>query len=225
MHLPGTPMNSHPLRPPSMPGGRRFVVPPAALVDLGRSLRELHVAMLQLRAEESSAESPLRLAREYVQRALEAISDSGLLPQPDATQEPWRRPRYGFGPVMGAHNPVFPEPQCRHADGVTHGTVSFPLPFEGPPGFVHGGFIALFFDQVLGQHNMAFDVSGMTARLDVEYHRPTPLGRTLSFEVEGGRTDSRTTVTRGCLRDRDQVLARAEGVFVVPRGGMPTGVR
>lgn len=218
-------MSSHPHRFPSTPGGRRFAAPPAALLELGRSLRELHAAMLQLNAEESSAEPPLCLAHEHVQRALEAISDSGLLPQPDATQEPGRRPRYGFGPVIGAHNPVFPEPQCRHADGVTRGTVRFPLPFEGPPGFVHGGFVALFFDQVLGQHNMAFDVSGMTARLDVEYRRPTPLGRRLSFEVDGGRTDSRTTVTRGCLRDRDQVLARAEGVFVVPRGGMPTGIR
>ena len=200
----------------------RFAEPPAVLLELGRSLRELQTAMLQMPAEDAPAEASLRAAHHHVGRAIEALSSSGLLPRSDATREPERRPRYGFGPVVGAHNPVFPEPRCEHVDGTTRGTVTFPLPFEGPPGCVHGGFVALFFDQVLGQHNMAVDASGMTGRLGIEYRRPTPLGRRLSFEVEGGRVDPRKTVTRGRLLDGDEVLALAEGVFVVPRGGMPT---
>ena len=200
----------------------RFAEPPAVLLELGRSLRELQSAMLQMPAEGAPAEASLRDAHDHVRRAIEAISSSGLLPRPDATREPERRPRYGFGPVVGAQNPVFPEPRCEHVEGVTRGTVTFPLPFEGPPGCVHGGFVALFFDQVLGQHNMAVDASGMTGRLRIDYRRPTPLGRTLSFEVEGGRVDPRKTVTRGRLFEGDDVVALAEGVFVVPRGGMPT---
>jgi len=200
----------------------RFTEPPAVLLELGRSLRTLQVAMLQMPAEDAAGETALRSAHDHVRRAIDALSNSGLLPQPDATREPGRRPRYGFGPVVGPQNPVFPEPHCEHVEGVTRGTISFPLSFEGPPGCVHGGFVALFFDQVLGQHNMAVDASGMTARLEIDYRRPTPLGRTLSFEAEGGRVDARKTITRGRLRDGDEVLALAEGTFLVPRGGMPT---
>lgn len=200
----------------------RFAEPPAVLLELGRSLRELQSAMLQMPAEDAPAEASLRDAHDHVRRAIEAISSSGLLPRPDATREPERRPRYGFGPVVGPQNPVFPEPRCEHLEGVTRGTVTFPLPFEGPPGCVHGGFVALFFDQVLGQHNMAVDASGMTARLRVDYRRPTPLGRELAFEVSGGRVARRKTITRARLLEGDEVLAVAKGVFVTPRGGMPT---
>ena len=80
----------------------RFAEPPAVLLELGRSLRELHSAMLQMSAEDATAEASLRDAHDHVRRAIEAISSSGLLPRPDATREPERRPRYGFGPVVGA---------------------------------------------------------------------------------------------------------------------------
>jgi hypothetical protein len=53
---------------------------------------------------------------------------------------------------MPEHHPLRPELAIAHESGVTRGTVNFGVTFEGPPGCVHGGFVAHFFDQILGQH-------------------------------------------------------------------------
>src|SRR5262245_13286877 len=45
---------------------------------------------------------------------------------------------------IGAYNPCFPEYSILvEADRAT-GTVTFPIAYEGPPGIVHGGFLAVF---------------------------------------------------------------------------------
>lgn len=195
--------------------------PPEVLLELGSALRELQSMMLQMPAEEGPPAAALREASGHVKSAISVLRESGLLPSTVSPGDPSQRPRYGMGPMASPHNPVFPKPQVEHVNGVTHGQIHFDIPFEGPPGCVHGGFVAAFFDQVLGQHNMANDANGMTARLVVDYRRPTPLDRPLSFEVEGGRTDPRKTTTRGRLFDEHGTLAEAEGLFIVPRGGMP----
>ena len=56
----------------------------------------------------------------------------------------------------------------RHENGVTSGRVKFGLAFEGPPGNVHGGFVAHFFDQVLGHHNVAAKIPAMTGTLSAQ---------------------------------------------------------
>ncbi len=194
---------------------------PEALLELGQALRELQALMLQMPAEEGAPEDALREATGLVRSAAATLRASGLMPTTSSKQVAQERPRYGMGPMASPHNPVFPQPRVEHVNGATHGRIHFDIPFEGPPGCVHGGFVAAFFDQVLGQHNMANDASGMTARLVVEYRRPTPIDRPLSFEVEGGRTNPRKTTTRGRLFDEQGTLAEAEGLFIVPRGGMP----
>ena len=180
---------------------------PEVLLALGSALSELQVDMLRMPAEEGPAEDALREATAHVMAAVAALRASGLLPESSSSEEPPPRPRYGMGPMSSAHNPVFPKPQIDGANDVTRGRITFGIPFEGPPGCVHGGFVAAFFDQVLGQHNMLNDASGMTARLVVNYRRPTPLDCGLSFEVEGGRTDARKTTTRGRLFDQHGTLA------------------
>src|SRR5688572_13221238 len=51
---------------------------------------------------------------------------------------------------IGAFNPAFPEYEMGSVDAErAAGTVTFPLAYEGPPGIVHGGFLALFFDCVV----------------------------------------------------------------------------
>ncbi|HEY3830960.1 MAG TPA: PaaI family thioesterase [Acidimicrobiia bacterium] len=89
--------------------------------------------------------------------------------------------------------------------------------YEGPPRFVHGGIVALFFDEILGIANIASGCPGMTGSLTVKYRRPTPLFQTLRWEgwveeVHGRRVRSRATVHHG-----DVLCAEADGVFVQPR--------
>ena len=130
-----------------------------------------------------------------------------------------QRPYYGEGRALGAHNPLAPRIEVAHADGVTRGTVEFGPLHEGPPGFAHGGFVAYTFDALLGHHNVAAGLPGMTGSLRVRYHRPTPLGIELALEARTGRISERKIVARGELRVEGELLAESEGLFIVPRAG------
>ena len=46
--------------------------------------------------------------------------------------------------------------------------------YEGPPGVVHGGFLAVFFDCVLQQLNCDMGQAGKTRSLALRYRRPGP---------------------------------------------------
>jgi hypothetical protein len=76
---------------------------------------------------------------------------------------------------IGDFNPCFPTYTFHSADNRGEGAVEFPVLYEGPPGLVHGGFLALFFDCVLQQLNCDLGLSGKTSDLSVRYRRPTPL--------------------------------------------------
>ena len=106
------------------------------------------------------------------------------------------------------YNPAFPEydivVEANHATG----TVTFPLVFEGPPGVVHGGVLATFFDCVIQHHNCDVGVAGKTVSLLVEYRRPTPLGVPLTFEIDRD-TDERRITSRARLFVGDETLCTA----------------
>jgi hypothetical protein len=126
------------------------------------------------------------------------------------------RPYYVGGAIVGPHAPVFPRLALAFEDGRSTGTVNFPLRFEGPPNSLHGGVVALFFDQALGQHNLMVGIPAMTGSLTIRYRKPTPLFRDLEFEVDSDRQSERKVVTRGRLFSGDEVFAEAEGLFILP---------
>lgn len=85
---------------------------------------------------------------------------------------------------IGSYNPCFPEYTIEVQGNQAAGTVAFPLAYEGPPGIVHGGFLAVFFDCVIQDQNCELGQTGKTASLSLSYHRPTPLLKTLEFEID-----------------------------------------
>jgi acyl-coenzyme A thioesterase PaaI-like protein len=95
---------------------------------------------------------------------------------------------------------------------VAHGTLG--LAFEGPPGYVHGGWVALLFDEALGVANVAGGHPGMTGRLSVRYRRPTPLQTELRLEAWTVGRQGRRITTVGTLHAGDTLCAEAEGLFV-----------
>jgi hypothetical protein len=101
---------------------------------------------------------------------------------------------------IGAYNPCFPEYTIAVDGDRAAGTVSFPLAYEGPPGLVHGGFVAVFFDCVIQDHNCEVGQTGKTVSLSVAYKRPTPLLTSLEFGVKRSvaerriRSDARLTL-------------------------------
>lgn len=117
-------------------------------------------------------------------------------------------------PLVGEVSPLAPPIAYEHRDDrlVGHGT--FHAAYEGPPGYVHGGWIALAFDEMLGMTNIASGHPGMTGRLSVRYRRPTPLHEEVRFESWTESVDGRRIVTRGTLSAGETVTAEAEGLFV-----------
>ncbi len=120
--------------------------------------------------------------------------------------------------VMGLRNPIAPPLQIR-SDRMGRAWSDFNLgaPYEGPPGLVHGGVIALMLDQVLGHAVSTSGRPGMTGTLTITYRHGTPLGD-LRCEAWVDRREGIKTWGKGQLLTADgKVTAEADGVFILPR--------
>ena len=79
-------------------------------------------------------------------------------------------------PIIGLANPLAPPLSiARSGDRTARATATFGSAYEGPPGHVHGGWVAAAFDEVLGYVQSLGGNPGMTGRLITHYRRPTPL--------------------------------------------------
>lgn len=118
-------------------------------------------------------------------------------------------------PMIGLANPLAPPITIGRSGPLSAiATVSFGAAYEGPPGCVHGGFVAAAFDEVLGYVQSLGGNPGMTARLTVHYRSPTPLHTPLVFEGELVRTEGRKIFCTGKVRAKGVLTAEAEGLFV-----------
>lgn len=117
-------------------------------------------------------------------------------------------------PVLGQANPIAPPVELSIEDRVVYGTVTFGSAYEGPPGCVHGGWIAAAFDEVLGATQSLSGSGGMTAFLKVDYRNPTPLHQPLRFEGELERTEGRKIFTLGRLFHGELLTAEATAMFI-----------
>ena len=132
--------------------------------------------------------------------------------QPDPTGPP--QDFFPTSPVIGFANPIAPPVVVEAADGELRGTAFFDYPYEGPPTCVHGGVIAMVFDELLGAANIAAGCPAMTGTLTIRYRRPTPLRRTLRLEARCVGRSGRKVTTWGGIFDGELLLAEAEGIFI-----------
>ena len=119
-----------------------------------------------------------------------------------------RRPYIDHARDIGAYNPCFPEYEIAVDGARASGTVTFPIVFEGPPGVVHGGVLATFFDSVVQHHNCDVGVAGKTTSLLLAFNRPSPLAVPLAFEIARA-TDARRITSQARLFRGDGTLCTA----------------
>lgn len=125
----------------------------------------------------------------------------------------------------GAYNPCFPEYTFDHLDDETaSGRVTFPVVYEGPPGLVNGGFLAVFFDCITQHQSCAAERTGKTRSLTVTFRRPTPILTELRFDIAREEIDGRVTSTARLLRG-DEVLCIGEFKTVANSPDKLTGFR
>lgn len=152
------------------------------------------------------------------ERKLQSTAPTDLAPRIGELPDDHRRLYLDHAFDVGAYNPSFPEYHFDQLAGNTaSGTVNFPLVYEGPPGLVHGGFLGVFFDCVIQQHNCATKLSGKTRSLNIRYRRPTPLLTDLRFDITRTETERGLTSTARLLRDDEVlVIGEAETVALPP---------
>src|SRR5207245_4988674 len=86
-------------------------------------------------------------------------------------------------PVSGRSNPLAPPLHLEVSEGVTRGWAVWTAAYEGPPGCLHGGFVAAAFDDVMGLAQMASGRAGFTGTLTVRMLKPTPLHQRIDYEA------------------------------------------
>jgi acyl-coenzyme A thioesterase PaaI-like protein len=170
---------------------------------------EVLAAAGALVAEAASLLDAHRWPGPYAQGSLRG--DKGPLDQPGVAPAEF----FPYSPVIGPRNPVAPpavfEPQ---PDGAVTGWFHGAPQYNGPPGFVHGGVIAMVFDELLGVVGVVQGAGAMTGTLTIRYRRPTPIEQRVDLHAWLDRVEGRKVFIRGDMRVDGEVTAEAEGVFI-----------
>jgi acyl-coenzyme A thioesterase PaaI-like protein len=190
-----------------------FVTPERA--RLAQAVR--HLIDAALTAEDASADE-LQAAADNTERIAADLHRRDLGDRPSGVRQRTEASHDDYlprSPLVGEISPLAPPIEYEYRDGRLMGHGVFHAAYEGPPGYVHGGWIALAFDEMLGMANIASGHPGMTGRLSIRYRRPTALHRPVVFEAWTEEVDGRRIVTRGTLAIDGVVTADAEGLFVI----------
>jgi acyl-coenzyme A thioesterase PaaI-like protein len=123
-----------------------------------------------------------------------------------------------LGPFTGRLHALAPLGRLTLGTKRAEALVTYDSAHEGAPGFVHGGFIAAYFDEMLGV--VQRDTLRMTVSLEMRYRAPTPLHREVRYTSWLERVDGRKAFVAGALHEGDRLCAEASAVFVAPRADL-----
>lgn len=186
----------------------------AAYADLASSVRGLVDATVRTLSSNEQAADVAAQVRALTAALLEDAQDGPLGLQVCSDG----RLRDHGNPAIGMRNPIAPPLVITHGAERDSASCRFELgaAYEGPPGHVHGGIIAMVLDQILGSVAALSGKPGLTAYLNLTYRKRTPLGP-LSCEGWVAEGSEWKTLVKGHLLDEDgEVTVEAEGLFVVP---------
>jgi acyl-coenzyme A thioesterase PaaI-like protein len=195
---------------------------PAASTPAWVQKRRLASAMrlvIERLVPSDAPEAELRLAADALERYAEALRAHPRLRRVMGAPESANAGDVGAffdqSPLIGLANPLAPPITIMQSGPDTAlGKVTFGSAYEGPPGCVHGGFIAAAFDEVLGFVQSLGGSPGMTGTLTVKYLKPTPLHIELAFEGQLISTEGRKIFTEGQVLAGEEVTAEAQGLFI-----------
>ena len=121
---------------------------------------------------------------------------------------------YWGNAAMGLGNAVAPPMSvARVGAGHYRGQATCGAAYEGAPGLLHGGIAALLLDQVMSEAACDDHRRAVTASLQLDFKRPTPLGE-LAVEARTVREEGRKVTIAASLRHGDGVSIEAEGLFI-----------
>lgn len=176
--------------------------------DLAIVLRDLMGTAVGLEAASPELATAITELRALNER-LAAAGPADLRPRVGPSPSDDQRVYLDHSRDIGEYNAAFPRYAISVADDRAEGTVEFPVVYEGPPGVVHGGFLAVFFDCMFQHLSCDMGRAGKTKTLSLRYRRPTPVGKELQYSAQRVVTDEAIEFTAE-LRDGDTVVCLAE---------------
>jgi hypothetical protein len=183
--------------------------PLAQTVAAAAAIRRLSSLLLAQEHPHPAVDAMLAKFAEW-EPELAATAPADNAPRINEVPDDTRRVYLNHATDIGAYNPSFPEYRFDHLGAdKAGGSVVFPLVYEGPPGLVHGGFLAVFFDSVMQHHNCVTGLSGKTRSLAVTFRWPTPILTELRFDIVRSQVERGITSTARLLADED-VLCTGE---------------
>ncbi len=183
---------------------------------LARAMREVIERLVEIDAPEADLAEAADALERYSTRLAEYPNGTKYEGWSETAVSGDAAAFFDHSPLIGLANPLSP-PISLMADRdrmTVEGSVAFGAAFQGPPACVHGGFVAAAFDEVLGYVYSLTGEPGMTARLTIDYKRPTPLHTDLHFKAQIDRVEGRKTYVSGKVLADDRVTATAEGLFL-----------
>lgn len=203
-----------------------------ALEDAADALRRLNRAVAGRRLDDSELGEVTRVATDLAAR----LEDRPARRKHDDMAEltPWLRGE--LGPVLAVGDRLEFDPfsvgggrlhpasigfeMRRTGEAEVTARVTIDPMFQGPPGRVHGGVVALVVDEVMGGVNRLLGRRAFTARLTVNLRGAAPVGEELEFRAWRHEVVDRKVVLRAEGRSADELFVDAEALFVVPREPM-----
>jgi hypothetical protein len=198
--------------------------PLAQTVAAAGAIRRLSSLLVSLEHPHPAVDDMLAKFAEWESQLAPAAPRDNA-PRIGETDNDPRRVYLNHATEIGAYNPSFPEYSFAYLDtDKAEGRVVFPLIYEGPPGLVHGGFLAVFFDCVIQHHSCVMGLSGKTRSLAVSFRRPTPLLTELRFDIVRSQVERGIASTARLLL-ADEVLCTGEVNTLASQPDKLTGYR
>ncbi|QBI53913.1 PaaI family thioesterase [Streptomonospora litoralis] len=209
-----------------LPDPRDFGLPvvgeeeiPAELTSLVEEVRTLVDAVAHTRAGAEDLAAARTAVAEAASRLQGDRHDIGTMVRhtwPDGRVEYGTLANIVAGPTNAAAPPLRLE---RASGGGLHGGFRLNGVYQGPPGLVHGGWLAALLDQALGAAAGAEGMPGLTANLDVNYRRPTPVEAPLEITARVTGTERRKVFVAAEISHDGEVTA--EGTALMVRLDLP----
>lgn len=87
--------------------------------------------------------------------------------------------------------------------------------YQGYPGVLHGGIVTALLDELIGRTAIANDLWCMTAKIQVRFHNPVPIGVPIFMRGKVSRQTRRLLEGHAEMRSEDgTLLAEAVGTYM-----------
>ncbi len=182
-------------------------VPSDERLELGASVRRL----LDVVVQTGASPAVLGAAAAAIDRVTAGLA--GSLVRQDIAVDPDSY-RSHMSLVGGLSHPAAPQLAIKLSENAGTGDVIVGPAFQGGPGLVHGGVIALLIDHAMGCVANQSHQPAMTVRLGLRYRRPTPIGVPLTVAVRLDSVEGRKLHLSASVSAAGEVTVEADATFL-----------